>query len=196
MPAERCDCGTPCDAWEERGEGQMRCPRCREPLARVALDVGALHVDECPRCLGSFAHARHFSELLDREVAGEAVGLQRFVPPRPGRELPQETLLRPVDCPHCGREMERIRFAQRASLVVDVCPPHGVWLDAAELVALVSFVKARTEGAVPPGPAELEDEAKWKQITARVAEEGRVVNLYTSLAEQHIRDQRKNNPSY
>jgi Zn-finger nucleic acid-binding protein len=187
-PAASCACGAPSLAWNEPDDRNMPCPRCHKALARMELDIASVRVEQCARCLGSFVRTRHFSELLDRETAGEAVGLHRFVPLAPGKELPQETLLAPAACPHCGREMDRVRFAQRASLVVDVCPTHGIWTDATELVSVVSFVKNRMTGEVPLGEAELADKEKWDRISARVAEEERVVNELADRAEQHIRD--------
>ena len=168
----------------------MPCPRCGGLLVRKELDVASLHVGQCPRCLGSFVGSRDFSELLDRETAGEAVGLRHFVQLAPGKELPHATLLAPAACPRCGREMDRVRFAQRASLVVDVCPTHGMWTDATALVSLVSFVKNRMAGPVAPGEAEQADEEKWKRIYAARAIEEQTVRLNAYLAERHIRDRR------
>jgi Zn-finger nucleic acid-binding protein len=187
-PADRCGCGAPSLAWGDPGERQMPCPRCQKPLVRMDLDIASVRVEQCARCLGSFVRTRHFSELLDRETAGEAVGLHRFVPLAPGKELPQDTLLAPAACPHCGRDMDRVRFAQRASLIVDVCPTHGMWTDATELVSVVSFVKNRMAGEVPLGKVELEDKEKWDRISAQVAAEERTVNDNVALARRHLRD--------
>jgi hypothetical protein len=38
-----------------------------------------------------------------------------------------------VRCPTCAVEMERIEFAAISRVIIDVCPDHGVWLDAGEL---------------------------------------------------------------
>jgi Zn-finger nucleic acid-binding protein len=148
----------------------------------VQLDVSAVHVEQCSRCLGCFARATDFSELLDREEAGEHAALRRFVPVAEGRELPRQNLLAIVRCPHCEREMDRVRFAQRASLIVDVCATHGIWLDAGELAAVLEFVKQRSVGEVVPDQAEREDEAKWNRISAMQAEEQRIVDFHTSRA--------------
>jgi len=172
--------------WGERGRDGLHCPRCGGRLWRVQLDVSAVHVEQCSRCLGCFARAGDFSELLDREEAGKEAALRSFVPVAQGRELPRQTLLGTVKCPHCEREMDRVRFAQRASLIVDVCPPHGIWLDAGELVAILEFVKQRSEGDVVPGPAEREDEEKWNRISSLRALEERVVDVHMSRAESMV----------
>jgi Zn-finger nucleic acid-binding protein len=179
-------CGERCSTWSEAGPEGLHCPRCAGRLWRVQLDVSAVHVEQCSRCLGCFARAGDFSELLDREEAGHDAALRRFVPVAAGRELPRQTVLPIVHCPHCRREMDRVRFAQRASLIVDVCPPHGIWLDAGELVAILEFVKQRSQGEVAPGPAEREDEERWNRISSLRALEERVVDLHASRAEEMV----------
>jgi Zn-finger nucleic acid-binding protein len=171
-------------AWEKPSQDGLPCPRCQGSLFRVQLDVTAVHVEQCSRCLGCFARTADFSELLEREVAGEAVGLRKFVPLAPGRELPRQTLLAMVSCPHCKREMERVRFADRASLIVDVCAAHGMWLDAGELVAVLNFVKQRADGQVVPGPEERAEEAKWDRMDVLRAREEREVDARASRAER------------
>lgn len=170
-PLDTCACGTPCTAWDDAGVDGLPCPRCRGSLFRVQLDISSVHVEQCSRCLGCFARTADFSELLERELEGEDRALRRFVPVAGGRELPRQTLLSPVACPHCEKEMDRARFAQRASIIVDVCPVHGIWLDAGELIAVLDFVKQRRAGDVAPGPIEREDEEKWNRISALRAEE-------------------------
>ena len=110
--------------------------------------------------------------------------LRRFVPLPPGRELPRQALLALVRCPHCPNVMERVRFADRASLVVDVCPAHGIWLDAGELVSIVEFVKERhTSGSVPPGPDERAEEEMWNRVELLHAREEAVVDRHIDRVE-------------
>ena len=150
---------------------------------RVRLDATTVHVEQCSRCLGCFARTTDFSELLDREDAGQGAALRAFIPVATGRELPRQALLATVNCPHCRREMDRVRFAQRASLIVDVCSTHGIWLDAGELVAVLDFISQRRTGSIVPGAAEREDEERWSRISALRAEEERLVDLHAARAE-------------
>jgi Zn-finger nucleic acid-binding protein len=144
-----------------------------------------VHVEQCAHCHGCFARTEDFSELVRLEEAGQTVDLCPFVPLAPGRELPRQVLLDPVQCPHCRREMDRVRFAHRASIVVDVClAAHGIWLDAGELVAIVNFVKQRNEGKVTPDAAEIEDEQRWERLRAVHAEEARVVEAHVARMEE------------
>ena len=37
--------------------------------------------------------------------------------------------------------MERVPFAARSAINVDICPRHGIWLDSGELVGVFEFVR-------------------------------------------------------
>jgi Zn-finger nucleic acid-binding protein len=131
-------------------------------------------VEQCARCLGCFTGAAEFGELLTRDEAGSEVGLRRFVPLPPGKELPRQILLALVRCPRCGREMERARFAREATIIIDVCPAHGVWLDAGELVLVMNYVRNRTEGEVPPSPTEIAEAEAIRRLEGDRAMEERI----------------------
>jgi Zn-finger nucleic acid-binding protein len=85
--------------------------------------------------------ARPNSRSSSREEEGREVGLRRFVPLAPGKELPRQVLL-------------------AAAIVIDVCATHGVWLDAGELVLVMNCVRSRSEGDVAPTSEEF-SEAEW-----------------------------------
>ena len=172
-------CGAKCLAWTDAVAHELRCPRCNGRLERVA--IGQVHVEQCARCMGCFLRTEDFSELIHEQELGERVGLA-FVPPE-GRALPRQTLLGLVHCPHCPREMERTRFDQRAELVIDICPPHGMWLDAGELTMLLAYVRDRSSGHAPQSAAAREENERWDRIEASLANEAQVVNAHASRAE-------------
>jgi Zn-finger nucleic acid-binding protein len=171
---DRCTCGARRVAWNESG-GAGSCVRCRAELSPVAVEETTAHLDVCPKCLGCFVRTPDLGELLDRAEAGKEARLPGALQPAAGPTPASPDRLQLVNCPHCSREMDRTRFAQRASLVVDVCPVHGMWLDAGELQGLLAFVKDRAAGVAAPGAIEREDEEKWKRIVAeRLSEENQV----------------------
>ncbi|MEO7109983.1 MAG: zf-TFIIB domain-containing protein, partial [Polyangiaceae bacterium] len=63
--------------------------------------------------------------------------------PLPDRAQPAPFMDAGASCSRCRRAMERITFAGRSRVVVDVCASHGMWLDAGELTALCSFMKGQ-----------------------------------------------------
>jgi Zn-finger nucleic acid-binding protein len=174
----------PCAAWNDAAAHEHRCPRCAGKLERVELD--GVHVEQCARCLGCFVRTEDFSELLKRDEAGE-VEPKHFAPLAPGRALPRQTLLALVRCPHCPREMDRARFAERASLVVDVCAPHGIWLDAGELAGVLDFVKQRTTGHVESDAAERADREQWDRVERMQATEQSIIDMHVRRAQNATR---------
>ncbi len=177
-PVDRCGhCGEACLAWSDALAHELRCPRCSGKLERA--NVETVHVEQCARCLGCFVRTEDFSELVRQEETGHHVDLHVA---QSGRALPRQVLLEAVRCPHCPREMDRARFAQRAELVVDVCNAHGIWLDAGELPMVLAFVKERTEGHVASSAAEREEQTQWDRIDRMHAEEARIVDANTARA--------------
>jgi Zn-finger nucleic acid-binding protein len=169
-----CICGERCDAWALAEPNDLACPRCHGKLAWASVDT-ALRVEQCARCLGCFARTQDFSELVEREIAQEALDLHEFVPPPDARELPRQDLLAETQCPHCAAGMERVRFAQKAAIVIDVCPKHGVWLDAGELPRLLDYMRHVGAGDAVPDAADRADKEHWDQVVMeRMLEESRV----------------------
>lgn len=134
---ERCRCGAPLlpDAQHE----QMACPRCKSELDRTELDANTV-AHRCSRCLGSFFGIRDWTVVLDAAAVGRPLPLAGFVALPPGREVPRAVLEAGAACPRCRKAMERITFAMRSNVVVDICSSHGMWLDAGELIALCNFI--------------------------------------------------------
>jgi len=182
-PRDVCICGEPCTAWALAEPGDLACPRCHGRLAWATVDEGAVRVEQCARCLGCFARTQDFSELVDREVAQEPVDLSAFIPPPDASALPRQDLLAETLCPHCSVAMERVRFAQKAAIVIDVCPKHGVWLDAGELPRLLEHMKHVAAGDAVPDEADRADKEHWDRVVMeRMLEESRV-NLALAEAE-------------
>lgn len=153
-------CGAPPSL--ELVSGQDRnvpCPRCDEPLDPVRLSVAL--VFQCERCRGAFVAGGDWSEILDRRSSGEELPLGVFVPPPPGKELPMAARFADVRCPVCRGATERVLFADTSDVRIDVCPSHGAWFDAGELVRALLRVKAREDALasgeeLPPVPLHLD----------------------------------------
>ena len=79
--------------------------------------------------------------------------------------------------------MERTRFDQRAELVIDICPSHGMWLDAGELVMLLEYIRERASGHITQSAAAREENEHWSQIERSLVNEAQVVNAHLAHAE-------------
>jgi len=46
-----------------------------------------------------------------------------------------------IDCPECGKPMERKKYESGCPVKIDECPEHGIWLDTGEVKDLQIFVE-------------------------------------------------------
>lgn len=153
-----CICGAP--LLPAASNHEMACPRCKSALEKSVLDENTI-AHRCPRCLGSFFDIQDWTVVIDRTVVGKPLPVGGFVPLPPGRELPSEKLMEGAACPRCREPMERITFATRSRVVVDVCANHGMWLDAGELVALCAFMK-------PAAVSRAQDQLYEEEVTSQL----------------------------
>jgi Zn-finger nucleic acid-binding protein len=113
-------------------------------LTRYVLNPGGVEIQECLACRGVLLSPFAWTELLDLLGANEPVAVGHFVPLPPNAQRP--SLLALVPCPVCRSEMDRVVFAARSNVVMDVCAMHGVWLDAGEVAPLVAFYRRILSG--------------------------------------------------
>lgn len=112
------------------------CPTCTKPLA--ATKVGGLEVRECPACGGLWLDRAVFEQLgTSRERQGAVLGAlpSPTAPPVASLEAVQ---YRP--CPACRHRMNRVNYARRSGVVLDVCKEHGIWFDKDELRRVLAFI--------------------------------------------------------
>lgn len=160
------------------GPPLLLCPRCGEVLDRVFGGVSA-----CPRCQGAW---------VTQATLDAAFGNPRWPA---GQNLWWHQSL---DCPECAMEGAVSTMAARRSdvVMVDVCPSHGLWLDAGELARLMKLEDGSDEllelrkrvSAVSPDPDELSQRRlAWRSeldARRRAAQEFR-----TWLEHEHRRKQ-------
>jgi Zn-finger nucleic acid-binding protein len=72
----------------------------------------------------------------------------------PSSKAPPIDLAAPVHCPTCEGDMERLEFAAISGVVIDVCPDHGVWLDAGELERIIESFHPHPPSEPIPGAAD------------------------------------------
>ncbi|HJV49712.1 MAG TPA: zf-TFIIB domain-containing protein [Geothrix sp.] len=112
------------------------CPACAKPLA--SAKVGDLACQECLACGGLWLERSVFEQLgSSRERQGAVLGAL------PAPDAPVVASLEPVQyrpCPSCRQRMNRVNYAKRSGVVVDVCKAHGLWFDKDELRRVLAFV--------------------------------------------------------
>ena len=125
-----------CGARRDRQEApsDALCPGCRNGMQ--ALTLGAVAVLECTACDGLWIDAEAF-ERICADRASQAAVVHRDGARGPVRE--QRVSYRP--CVRCGTMMHRVNFARISGAIIDVCKPHGTFLDRGELQDVVRFIQ-------------------------------------------------------
>jgi Zn-finger nucleic acid-binding protein len=132
-------------------ELDVSCPRCFIHLD-VASQPGDAEFLYCVGCHGCFVPpgewglmVEHAAETTDdAPLAGEEL---KVLPAAQG--LTHGALHAKVACPVCRVDMERAVFPG-ATAEVDICASHGLWFDAAELVAVLrESARPQGDGASP-----------------------------------------------
>jgi Zn-finger nucleic acid-binding protein len=133
-------CGAKIERTGESDATPRLCPRCREPLAAIAL--GSTKALECPHCAGLWIDTETFNGICaDREKQAAVIGEnpQPLLP-----DLPEFSLdpIRYAPCPVCTKLMNRVNFAHGSGVILDICKADGVWFERDELRRIVEFIRA------------------------------------------------------
>jgi Zn-finger nucleic acid-binding protein/RNA polymerase subunit RPABC4/transcription elongation factor Spt4 len=137
LAANHCPaCGAAMAAREIPTPDGAPCPACAKPLA--AAKVGDLEVRECHACGGLWLDRVVFEQLgASRERQGAVLGALPS-PTTPQVVSPGAIQYRP--CPSCHQRMNRVNYARRSGVVLDVCKEHGLWFDKDELRRVLAFI--------------------------------------------------------
>ena len=130
-------CGATAAPVELSDEATGDCPRCHKDLEK--LKVESISFSGCGKCDGLWIDVATFEGICatgERQSAVLGFLAKRSAKPQ------QLTKVSYVGCPECGQLMNRNNFAKASGVIVDICKPHGVWLDADELPAIIEFVRA------------------------------------------------------
>ena len=131
-----------------------------------SVTIGNAPVRECNRCGGLWldkhvfqlicAYREHQSVILGEAFANAQTDQKPDVPP--------ETQVRYIPCPHCRQLMNRVNFAKCSDVIVDVCKGHGTWFDKDELRQIVEFIRG---GGMERSREKLRHEIEFQQEKLR-----------------------------
>ena len=120
----------------------MDCPRCGLWLS--AQEYEGEKVSFCSTCWGYWLTRIQLDSIVNKvhykfsEYEREAV-LRTMT--REGDADRQGSEGQVVNCPECGKAMERKRYESGCPVKIDECPEHGIWLDTGEIKDLQIFVE-------------------------------------------------------
>jgi Zn-finger nucleic acid-binding protein len=157
------------------GRTDFACPTCKpeRPLSsrRIPDAATALAMLECGSCAGIWLGHTTFESLQQRarrEVVAESLA-RPAAPVRTATAGASQTVA-PVayrPCPVCQKLMIRRNFAGSSGIVIDVCGADGLWFDAAELDAVLAWIRAGGLGRSEARLAEERREAERRQARAK-----------------------------
>jgi Zn-finger nucleic acid-binding protein len=166
-------CGTAIAPEEVAADPTERlCPACGDGrfLHSRALGDTKLAVLECGVCAGLWLGSDVFRTLEDRarKIAPEnpdPIALRDEVKARARTPQGSGPAYRP--CPACQKRMNRINFERVSGILVDRCRDHGIWFDAAELDAVLRWIKLGGE-RLSNERQQQEDRARASQLKFKV----------------------------
>lgn len=105
----------------------MECPKCSAAMEEKYLRTlqGPVHYDQCSGCHGLWFDTGEAEKLKDQWRpdfidSGDA---------EKGKELNE---LRDVNCPRCGKQMDKVSDPKQRHIQLETCREHGVFMDAGE----------------------------------------------------------------
>ncbi len=101
----------------------LQCPKCHHGMEEVAH--GGVVIDRCTNCLGLW-----FDEGEARQLK-EMAGSQALDTGDPVEGWKMDSRA-DIDCPRCGRRMEKTSDPKQKHIWYEQCPDHGLFMDAGE----------------------------------------------------------------
>lgn len=128
-------CGVQVQTIQQGPNTNRQCPRCKVKLQDV--QVANTPLEECTHCGGLWVDVASFEFICaNTEAQSAATGLN--LPP----PVAIDSKVHYLPCPQCGNLMSRINYASRSGVIINVCRPHGIWLDRDEIRQVIEFVRA------------------------------------------------------
>ncbi len=151
-----CNARNDIDIREEKKRVNLRpnehreCPVCKEALFTVNIGKKVpLFIEHCESCHGLFFDNLELEELIQSRVKTSTnINYKKI------QELNNNP--RYVDivtyrhCPVCKKIMNRINYAKKSGVIMDVCSEHGIWLDPGELTQILEY--SHLANTVPKEP--------------------------------------------
>lgn len=105
----------------------LKCPKCGHGMEEVTHE--GVTIDRCSHCKGMWFDADEAHELKNLPES-QAVDSGD---PKEGWKWDSKV---DIDCPHCSKRMELTADAKQKHIWYEVCPDHGMFMDAGEFADL------------------------------------------------------------
>jgi Zn-finger nucleic acid-binding protein len=128
-----------CPVCHELTPSVRSCPACANLL--TGRRISDVVIDSCSTCGGIFLDTDAKARVLDKGHEDRAQAIMEVV----ARETPASGVeASPTRaCPTCSTPMARTLTSDGSGVVVDVCKPHGMFLDAGELHRIIEYAQGQ-----------------------------------------------------
>jgi len=107
----------------DKDEHSLKCPKCHHGMHEVTH--GEIVIDRCSHCHGLWFdadEAHRLKSLPDSHAIDDGDRNE-------GWKWDSKA---EIDCPHCGKRMELTSDAKQKHIWYEICPDHGMFMDAGE----------------------------------------------------------------
>ena len=123
-------------------EHNLQCPKCHHGMEEVVH--GDVTIDRCTNCHGLWFDTDE-AHQLKLVKASEQVDIGD---PKEGWKWDSHA---DINCPHCGKKMEKSADPDQKHIWYEVCPEHGMFMDAGEFTdfkqkSLLDFFRKLIKG--------------------------------------------------
>jgi len=101
----------------------LKCPKCHHGMTEITH--GEIAIDRCSNCHGLWFDADEAHQL--KQLPGSHVVDDGHAETGVVWDSHAE-----IDCPHCGKRMEQSSDAKQKHIWYEICPEHGMFMDAGE----------------------------------------------------------------
>ena len=101
----------------------LECPKCGHGMEEVSLE--GITIDRCSNCVGLWFDGEEASDLKSVDDS-ESLDTGE---PQVGWKYDS---VAEINCPRCGRLMDKSSDPRQIHIWYEVCPEHGMFLDAGE----------------------------------------------------------------
>ena len=120
----------------------LQCPKCGHGMEEVTHDT--VTIDRCTHCEGLWFDADEAHQLKDLE-GSEALDTGN---PAEGWKWDSRA---DINCPRCGKQMEKSADPKQIHIWYESCPDHGMFMDAGEFAdfkqeALLDYLRGLIKG--------------------------------------------------
>jgi Zn-finger nucleic acid-binding protein len=107
----------------DAAQHSLQCPKCRHGMEEITHD--GITIDRCTQCMGLWFDGDEVNQLK----ASKNGHIVDIGDPKEGWKWDSHS---DINCPRCGKVMEKSADPRQKHIWFERCPEHGLFMDAGE----------------------------------------------------------------